>query len=324
MAGEISVGGPGARRARACAIVAGTVLAIAGLLSYGAGTAAAVTGRVGPVDVSVSPTSSVTDGRTVDIRADVPAGISLYQIRAHLCRPGPNVRTDFDFGFQGKRCSNVAVGSGDVEKTVEYGSGVRSGGLTSFRVGAGTVRWVNELGYPQTLDCGLGRPCDLVVRLEITDQAVFFTAPLCYGTGCPAEAPSPSPSPSPSSSFSSSTTTSAPRTAALPKSGAAAGRSAPSATTGTRGSAPGSGRRVNGARASAAGSAGPRAIASGAPPQPAGSSGRGLSERARVLLSGAAGAVAGAWIVSVYLRGGGWIAFGVSTLRRRSRRTRTA
>ena len=104
---------------------------------------------------------------------------------------GISIRTNFDFGFQGQRCVNVAVGHGDVEQTIEYGGGVNAGNLDTFKVGAGSVRWVNELGYDQVIDCGPGHPCDLAIRVQITDNTLFFSVPLCYGPTCPPEPADP-------------------------------------------------------------------------------------------------------------------------------------
>jgi hypothetical protein len=172
---------------RCLTIPAIVAVAAAVTLGAGAGSAGAVTGHAGRIAVSVTPTSRVTDGEAVAIHAEAPAGIVIYQISAHLCLPGPNVRTNFDFGFQGQRCSNKALGRGDVEQTVEFADGVKAGSLDSFKVGEGSLLWVDELGYPKTISCGPGHPCDLVVRVQITDNTVFFTTPLCYGPTCPAD-----------------------------------------------------------------------------------------------------------------------------------------
>jgi len=158
-----------------------------GMLAFGSVAAgAATTGAAGPIDVSVSPTSRLADGQAVTITATAPRGVLIYEIRAHLCIAGKDVTNGYDFGFQGKRCTNVAVGHSDVEQSAPFPNGVATGTLDAFKVGTGTKRWVNELGFPETITCGPEHPCALVVRVEITDAAMFFTAPLCFGATCPA------------------------------------------------------------------------------------------------------------------------------------------
>jgi hypothetical protein len=174
-------------RARRAALVLGLVISVLAVTGFAAGSAGALNGSVGAISLRVSPTSRVGDGQVVDIHAQAKRGTVIYQLSAHLCTAGPDVRTSFDFGFQGARCTKNAVGTGDVEKSAEFGSGATTAELDSFRVGAGRVGWVNELGYPNTIRCGVGHLCDLVVKIQITDETVFFNAPLCYGATCPAE-----------------------------------------------------------------------------------------------------------------------------------------
>jgi hypothetical protein len=165
---------------------------IAGVFLFGMQYAGAATGTAGPATVTVTPTAGVVDGDAVAIHASVPQGTRIYELRAHLCVPGRTLRANFDFGFQGRRCTNAVVGSGDVERVAAFPAGVTGADLSGFKVGEGTVHWVNERGYDQTIDCGPGRPCDLVVRVQITNDTRFFTAPLCYGSKC---APEGSPTP---------------------------------------------------------------------------------------------------------------------------------
>ncbi|MDQ1508806.1 MAG: hypothetical protein QOG50_650, partial [Actinomycetota bacterium] len=174
-------------RARRAAMLMGLVIGVLAVTAFAAGSAGARRGSAGAISVRVSPTSRVGDGQAVDIHAQAKPGTVIYQLTAHLCTAGPAVRTSFDFGFQGARCTRRAVGTGDTEKSAEYGSGVTTAELDSVRVGGGSVRWVNELGYPNTIQCGIGNPCDLVVKIQISDETVFFTAPLCYGATCPAQ-----------------------------------------------------------------------------------------------------------------------------------------
>jgi hypothetical protein len=188
---DVMTNSPG--RARRAALLIGTLIIVLGGTASFAGGAGAANGSVGAISVRASPTSRVGDGQVVSIHVEAKPGTAIYQVSAHLCTAGPDIRTSFDFGFQGRRCTNDAVGTGDIEKSAEYGSGVAAADLDSFRLGAGRVRWVNELGYPNTLHCGPGHPCDLVVRIQITDDTIFFNAPLCYGATCPPEGTGASP-----------------------------------------------------------------------------------------------------------------------------------
>src|SRR5262249_50832819 len=85
-------------------------------------------------------------------------------------------------------CTNVGVGKSDVDVTTQF-SGAASAELKGgFHVGAGTVQWTNDRGFTNSITCaGAGSSCFLVVRVEITDTTVYSAAPLCFGSGWPAE-----------------------------------------------------------------------------------------------------------------------------------------
>ncbi len=169
--------------ARLATIAVGVALAF----GFGAnGAASALEGTAGPVTVSVTRPDG---GPAVNVKADAPGNVQIYEIAVHLCTHGANVRNSYDFGYQGSACTNTAIGGGDAEKVASFANGVQSATLRSFKLGVGTVQWVNELGYPYELTCGPGQPCDLVVRLQITDATVFFTAPMCFDATCPADPP---------------------------------------------------------------------------------------------------------------------------------------
>jgi hypothetical protein len=262
------------------ALVAAAVV----VLGAAAGGAGAATGTAGPISVTVLPVTSVRDGQTVNIDVRAPAGVVIYEIRAHLCLPGADLRSNFDFGFQGRRCTNIAVGHGDFEQSVAYPSGVAAGSLNTFKVGSGTASWVNELGYPASITCGPGHPCNLVVRVEITDDTVFYTAPLCYDAAC---ATNDGGTPTSTSAFPSSTTTPA---GGIQASGGAK-------RTGTKGSVA-NGRTTTAARRGGSGSD----IRVGAVASPAGlstpRSAAGRADTSRVLVAALAGMVAGGWIAT--------------------------
>ncbi len=161
------------------------LVVLAGSFVVDAGPVDAVDGTVGPIAFTVT----LNDGHDVAVHAQAADGVLIYELRVHLCVPNANVRTNFDFGFQGKKCTNAPVGAGDVEQVAAFPDGATAGDLNTFKVDTGTVHWVNDLGYDQTIDCGPAKQCDVVVRASITNGAAFFTAPLCYD--CPAEATPP-------------------------------------------------------------------------------------------------------------------------------------
>src|SRR5690606_26447342 len=94
----------------------------------------AVAGDAGPVKVTVDKTA---DGTGITARAEAPAGILIYEIVAHYCVPNANIRNTFDFGFQGRKCTNAPVGDSDVEQKVEYPDGASAVELPYFRFGTG-------------------------------------------------------------------------------------------------------------------------------------------------------------------------------------------
>jgi len=172
------------------------------VLAGGSGSeprAGAVGGNAGPLTVTVDKTA---DGSGVTARAEAPAGVLIYEIVAHYCLPLANIRNTFDFGFQGRKCTSAPVGDSDTEQKVEYPDGAGAVELPYFRFGVGTTRWVNSRGYDQEITCGPGRPCDVVIQLQITDGTVYFPATVCFDEGtCPAgtigEPPPPPPPPPP-------------------------------------------------------------------------------------------------------------------------------
>jgi hypothetical protein len=290
-----------------------------GALAFGTPEAGATTGHAGPIAVAVTPDARLVDGQSLHITADAPSGVVIYEIRAHLCLAGPNVRSNFDFGFQGQRCSNVAVGHGDFEQSVSYPSGVSSGSLNTFKVGVGTARWVDELGYPGTISCGPGHPCDVIVRIQITDATVFFDEPLCFDASCPSDSGGGGATTttvavsSPTSSAGSGTTSTT--VGSVGANHARSGGPKPTGTnasTGTKGSQAatgGNGTADGGANRSAS-----AATANRAANEPTIHDG---DSSAHLLIATLAGAVAGGWIVSIVMRGEGWVAFAIAKRRRR-------
>lgn len=257
-----------------------------------AGPVDAVDGTVGPIAFTVN----LTDGHDLAVHAQAADGVLIYELKVHLCLPNANVRTNYDFGFQGKKCTNAPVGASDVEQVAAFPDGASAGDLNTFKVDVGSVHWVNDLGYDQTIDCGPAKQCDVVVRASITNGAAFFTAPLCYD--CPAEATPPGQLPA----GTPPPPTEPPPTTAAPAAADAGGAGGPTSTGGAASTAGGatSAAAANGSGTAADGSEQALATTASAVPSP-----DDLTPRARVLLS--AGATAGAavlvaWIIARGIR----------------------
>jgi hypothetical protein len=174
----------------------------------------------GALVIAAAPIANLSDGAVVKVHAE-STGLTIYSLSAHVCMPG-KVNGDHAFDFAGPFCVSVPIGQGEVEKVVSF-PGVNAADL-EMKVGTGSVEWHNTIGYPYSLTCGPGNPCDLVVRAEITNATAYFQVPLCFGTGCPAAAPLPSnptahevsPPPTPTTEPPPATTTTAAPAAAAP------------------------------------------------------------------------------------------------------------
>lgn len=275
--------------------VVGAVLLAAGALSIGSGTAGAVSGTTGPISVSVTPTSGLSDGQSVAVHAEAPPGIVIYELKVHLCLPGSYIGTNFNFGFEGEKCTNLAPGAGDAEKLASFPDGTQSAELDTFKVGEGGVHWVNALGDDQVIMCGPGQPCDLVVRVQLTNDTRFYTAPLCYGDGCP-----------PDGQTTNATTPAAAGAATPPpaaaSSSAAGGISgAPTASTTASHGAKVTSGESNSSTANRAGLDNGNQQAVALDETTAGAAG-GLSRPVRVFVAAAAGAICMARIITVIKR----------------------
>jgi len=145
-------------------------------------SARAIEDQVGPVTFTVDRTA---DGAGAKVRARAAEGVLIFDLQAHLCIHGSGVRTFFDFGFSGKKCTNAPVGGSDVEQRVKYPDGTTVAELPVFRLGQGTVRWSNAEGFDQEITCLPGTPCDLVVLAQITRGEAIYTAELCFTPVCP-------------------------------------------------------------------------------------------------------------------------------------------
>ena len=176
------------RSAGLCLIIA-VVLALLAVAVLPGTDAGAVSGTAGPINVTVTPTSGLTDGQVITITAAMTEG-TLAEIRTHICMLGtgevlfPN--DTFDFGFQGPYCSKVAPGSGDFQTFQAFAPGTTSGSLT-FKAGIGTASWTDEDPTPgqhdHTLTCDSSHPCELVTQFQNTagtSQTQYFTAELTY------------------------------------------------------------------------------------------------------------------------------------------------
>lgn len=175
-------------RARCAALLAAVVFAA--VMLGAPARAGAVTGKVGAVTVSVSPTSNPADGTPVVVEAQANEG-DLFEIAVHLCRHGVEISNTFDFSFAGEFCTpNPVSGNSDAETSVKIPPGSGARGSVTFRVGAGTSPpWTDLSGASHTLTCGNGSLCDIVVQLQVTGATRFFTAPLDGTTPAPPTTP---------------------------------------------------------------------------------------------------------------------------------------
>jgi hypothetical protein len=164
----------------------GAALFVAGVPPFASHDANGLTTLSGPLIVTVTPAVNLSDGQAVGIHAEAATGTVIYSITAHTCIPG-KVTGDHSFGFTGQYCPNVPIGSGEVEKLVTF-PGATSADM-QYTVGTGAVTWYNESGFQYAITCDASHPCDLVLKIEITDGTQYVRVPLCYGTSCPADVP---------------------------------------------------------------------------------------------------------------------------------------
>jgi hypothetical protein len=285
-------------------------LALAGVAAFWAEPAVPVTGTTGPVAVTVTMDGGATDGKVAHIHAEATTG-DLFEIRAHLCAGDAVVKNTFNFSFDGAFCSPSPVSAAsDAETLVAIPAGSGGKGDLDFRVGEGTGQpWTDYWGNSHTLTCGPDHSCALVVQLQVTDNTVFFTAPLCYGGGCPTgtqpqtagpvAAAKSGPTP-PTSAPASTPAGAATGTAAGTATGTASGSASPAAgsahgdATGDRGGGSASGA-ASGASSTGGGDdlAGVASAVFGAP----------AAHRAvRVFAAGLAGAIGGVLILLIVSR----------------------
>src|SRR5262249_5937961 len=135
----------------------------------------------GTLTIQATPTTNLVDSTVVNVHVAAQDTV-VYALAARVCLPG-KVSGDYTFSFTSKFCSSAPVGSGDVQQQVTF-AGDKSADL-AFKVGSGTVDWTNSVGFPLTMTCGPGSPCDLVLQVEINNGTAYYQIPLCYGSGCP-------------------------------------------------------------------------------------------------------------------------------------------
>jgi len=166
-------------------------------------------------------------------------------------------------------------------------------------VGTGSATWITTIGLDGSLTCDAANPCELVLQTEITNGTVYFRAPLCYGTACPADtdpnvAPVPAPAPAPPAA---GTAGAAGGAAATPEaSDSASGKPVSAASANAVGGVKG----VKGLGTSQSSShASETELASTQSASAVSVPGKGLSRSVRVLLALLAGVIGGALIVAI-------------------------
>jgi hypothetical protein len=171
------------------------------------GESAAAT--VGKVAVTVSPDRGLIDGRLVTIRAEAPDGLDMSELRAHLCKHRAGINSSARFDLGSPYCVDRAIGGGQFDQAVELAPGSLVAGL-SFAAGVGSATWVDVQGKTQSLTCGSGSQCDLVVQVKIPNKTVYAAFPLSFaGSANSTPPPVASTTPGASSEASGASTTAA-------------------------------------------------------------------------------------------------------------------
>jgi hypothetical protein len=287
--------------ARLVLVAAAALFVLSGPGTDAERSARAIEDQVGAVTFTVDRTA---DGTGAKVRARAADGVLIFDLQAHLCVGGSGVRTFYDFGFSGKKCTNAPVGGSDVEQRAKYPDGTTTAELPVFRLGQGTTQWSNADGFDREISCLPEAPCDLVVLAQITRGEAIYTAPLCFTPACPPGTvggadPDDPPPPVP--------TTAAPPVAPVaedPPGGAAAGGTRAAGSAGGAGSA-----RATGDGAGGSGSGSDAEAATSAPSErrastvSVGTPTGGPSQAVRVRAAAAAGLAGGALIVGLVGRG---------------------
>jgi hypothetical protein len=195
------------RRKRVMSIGLTTVLAVAVALAAMAssafaditGPALTPAGATGPVTMTVSPTTSLTDGQSISIHA-VASGATMTELRAHICANNIGTVNQAKFNFTGTFCfseldatppgahlgGNTAATRGSYETFQSYGNVAATGTPTDpdlvFKAGTGSVSWNDEGASPtnHTLTCNVSNSCTLVVQIQSSAGLLYFKAPLSY------------------------------------------------------------------------------------------------------------------------------------------------
>jgi len=211
------------RSAGVCFLL-GIGLALAAVIALPVTRARATSGVAGPVNVTVSPTTSLADGQVVSIHADTgTSGVKLLGIVAHICKPNANITTDIRFGPDGGECPGAdgEPGKGTGEASIASAGAstllLDSASLVStpFKAGIGTVDWTSfgpsdpAEGTARSLTCDSTHACDLVVKVTADDgKDRFFSTRLSFaGAGASTSSSSPSTSSSSPSGIVATSTT---------------------------------------------------------------------------------------------------------------------
>jgi len=144
-------------------------LFVAGVIQFGTQGAGGLTSNAGPLTVTATPVVNLSDGQAVNVHLEAASGTVIFSVTAHTCVSG-KVGGEHSFGFGAPFCPNTPIGTGQVEQLTAF-SGVPSADFR-YTVGAGTVNWTDEAGFPSALTCGPDSPCDMVLKVEITNDRV--------------------------------------------------------------------------------------------------------------------------------------------------------
>jgi hypothetical protein len=147
------------------------------------------------VTVSIlSPTTGLANNSTINFSVSTTGTATLSgAVVAHICAHNAGISNTSDFGYQGTFCvkqAGITTGSLGTGAANDYAvqtaplSGVTTSGTVSIMAGEGTVNWITDLSALESLQCGPGNPCDLVIEANYNQSPFtsFFTQELDFAS----------------------------------------------------------------------------------------------------------------------------------------------
>src|SRR5262249_7374579 len=150
---------------------AGLLATIIGMFAFACGlvtsqqpAAATVSGTVGPLHITVDPTTELTNLQPVHVDVVADSGSSLFSNEARLCRGGVTIVGQSGFNYSTGNCAPLPISPGADYKVLAFPEAPFSFGTLDWKVGIGTETWDTPSG-PATLTCDFEHPCQLVLKL---------------------------------------------------------------------------------------------------------------------------------------------------------------